>query len=91
MDIENIVEPFVSKKSNLNLVVGVIDGDLHSTFGFGSFSESSSGTPDEDTLFEIGSITKVFTSTLLSILVEDGELKLKDSIGNLIKKYEKLP
>lgn len=37
-----------------------------------------------DSIYEIGSISKVFTSTLLSILVVDGKLKLDDNLQDLI-------
>ncbi len=35
---------------------------------------------NEDTLFQIGSITKTFTATLLAQMVDDGEVKLNDPI-----------
>lgn len=38
---------------------------------------------NEDTLFEIGSITKVFTSLLLADMVRRGELRLDTTIGEL--------
>lgn len=37
-----------------------------------------------DSIYEIGSISKVFTSSLLSILVADNKLKLDDTLENLI-------
>ncbi|WP_161808222.1 serine hydrolase [Aneurinibacillus migulanus] len=39
----------------------------------------------KDIVYEIGSLTKVFTTSLLSLLVEKGVVYLDDSIG----KYEK--
>src|SRR5688572_22563956 len=36
---------------------------------------------DANTVFEIGSITKVFTSTLLSDMVERGEVRLDDPVS----------
>ena len=37
-----------------------------------------------DSIYEVGSISKVFTSTLLSVLVADGKLKLDDNLQVLI-------
>lgn len=37
-----------------------------------------------DSIYEVGSISKVFTSTLLSVLVADGKLKLDDNLQDLI-------
>lgn len=39
--------------------------------------------PDRDTLFEIGSISKVFTSLLLADMVRRGEVRLDTTIGEL--------
>ena len=46
---------------------------------------------DPNTVFEIGSITKVFTSTLLSEMVERGEVKLDDPISKYLPKTVKVP
>ena len=40
--------------------------------------------PDGDTVFEIGSITKVFTSLILADMVERGEVKLDDPVSKFL-------
>lgn len=91
MNIETVVSPYLEKKENINLVVGVIDREDKSVLGFGQLEDSSSDVPNGDTIFEIGSITKVFTATLLSILVENKRIELKTPIKNLKKEYEHIP
>lgn len=44
-----------------------------------------------DTIFEIGSVTKVFTSLLLCDMVERGELKLDDPISRYLPEGAKVP
>lgn len=39
---------------------------------------------NHDAVFEIGSITKVFTATLLAHLADEGQLKLTDTINNYL-------
>lgn len=39
---------------------------------------------DTDALFELGSITKVFTAGLLADMVRQGELRLDDTLGDLL-------
>ena len=48
--------------------------------GFGVTKVNGSETVDENTLFMIGSNTKAFTSTALSILQESGVLNLNDKV-----------
>ncbi len=59
------------------------------------YAAGSSGVPglqlDRNTVFEIGSITKVFTSTLLSDMVERGEVELDDPISKYLPKNVRVP
>lgn len=50
---------------------------------FGGFGQIAPGgqAPDRNTIFEIGSVTKVFTASLLAIAVDRGVLSLDDTIG----------
>jgi CubicO group peptidase (beta-lactamase class C family) len=49
--------------------------------GYGRLSATDERVPDGDTVFEIGSITKVFTGILLAQAVLNGEVKLDDPIS----------
>ncbi len=45
---------------------------------------SDARKPDERTVYEIGSITKVFTSLLLAVMVEQGQVQLDEPIQHLL-------
>ena len=99
-EIETLIDPWIAPQKHINLVIGVLQGDECRIQGWGTLntsaskhteSPSESGPPDGDTLFEIGSITKVFTSTLLSILVERQELDLAKPLNQLGAVYQNLP
>jgi len=50
----------------------------------GSISRFNHNPPDEHSIFEIGSITKTFTSTLLAKMVLDGKINLDDTVQSLL-------
>ncbi len=56
----------------VGLVVGVVDADGTSFVGKGRYSPGDDRPVGEDTIFEIGSITKAFTGVLLADMVERG-------------------
>jgi CubicO group peptidase (beta-lactamase class C family) len=59
------------------VVVGIIDARGSRVLGYGKVSEG--GAPvDANSVYEIGSITKVFTATLLSDMAQRGEVDLAD-------------
>jgi D-alanyl-D-alanine-carboxypeptidase/D-alanyl-D-alanine-endopeptidase len=65
------------------IVVGMIAADPQERWvvGYGRLSATDQRVPDGDTVFEIGSITKVFTGILLAQAVLNGEVKLDDPIS----------
>jgi len=64
--VAEVALPFVEGKKAVGLVVGVVyEGHSH-TYCYGTFEKDGTEAPQEKTLFEIGSITKVFTTTLLA-------------------------
>lgn len=79
-EIDRLAQGYVSKRKNVALAIGGIQQG-HSFFkGFGKISPSNPIPPNSQTIYEIGSITKVFTGLVLSSLVNDGTVALDDSI-----------
>ena len=89
--IADIVRSYKAPRKNAGLVVGLINDRSHSTYGFGKISESNPAPPNGDTLFDIASITKVFTTTLLAILIAEGQVSLDDPVRALLPELSNLP
>jgi serine-type D-Ala-D-Ala carboxypeptidase/endopeptidase len=68
----------------IGIVVGTIDEKGRAVIGYGKLAKNRAETPDGDTVFEIGSITKVFTSLILADMVERGEVKLDDPVSKFL-------
>ena len=68
------------------MVVAVVDGDRGHVYGFGKLENGNA--PDADTLFQIGSVTKTFTATLLAEAVDGGELKLDTPVAELLPGFK---
>jgi CubicO group peptidase (beta-lactamase class C family) len=74
------------------LTVGLIEPHGHRFQAFGQVARNGqSEPPGEDTLFEIGSITKTFTATLLAVLVTEGRVQLDDPANRYLKPEWRLP
>ena len=54
-------------------------------------SNTSNATVDENTIFSIGSTTKVFTTTLLADMVNKGLIKLDDPIEKYLPSNVTVP
>jgi serine-type D-Ala-D-Ala carboxypeptidase/endopeptidase len=60
-------------------------------FGRGRVGPSRPGPPAADTIFEIGSVTKVFTATVLADMVEEGVVALNDPVRRYLPEGVELP
>jgi CubicO group peptidase (beta-lactamase class C family) len=89
-DVDRLATPLVEHGWCEGLVVGLLDEHGPRTFGYGHFSESNPKVPDGDTIFEIGSMTKTFTGTLLADAVTRGEVALDDPLQKYLPDSVKL-
>lgn len=89
--IDQAVQHLIDEKKCVGFVVGVIRGDERQVFGYGHVSQNSDRAPDGETVYEIGSITKTFTTLLLADMVEHGEVKLDDPIRLYLPPTVKVP
>jgi D-alanyl-D-alanine-carboxypeptidase/D-alanyl-D-alanine-endopeptidase len=71
------------EKRTPGIVVGMIAADPQKRWvlGYGRLSAADQRVPNGDIVFEIGSITKVFTGILLAQAVLNGEVQLDDPIS----------
>ncbi len=76
-----------AKKFN-SAVVGVYSKGKTWVKGYGQLTAEDKTVPDGNTLYEIGSISKVFTGIMLADAVEQGKLKLDQKIGTLIPEMD---
>ena len=82
---EILVERVDVQRRNVGIVVGVLTPDgRRRIIPYGRFSRDDSRPLTGDTVFEIGSVTKVFTSALLADMARRGELTLTDPVAKYL-------
>ena len=86
-----LVQRIDDAKQSVGIVVGVIEPKGRRIVSYGALAQGDTGPLDGDTVFEIGSITKVFTSLLLSDMVQREELALNDPIGKYLPSEVRVP
>jgi len=90
--IDELTQPVVDSKRALSVVVGVLQPDGSRYFRcFGRVKPDGEGKPDENSVYEIGSITKVFTGLLLADAIEDGLVELEDPIKRFLPEEVVIP
>ncbi len=66
------------QRQGTGIVVGIIDPKGKRVLAYGTMGVEDTRPVDGDTVFDLGSITKVFTALLLSEMVQRGEVALND-------------
>ena len=89
-DVVKSIEKRIEQAVNPSIVIGIIDKDGIHYFNYGK--KSANGTAaDEHTIYEIGSITKVFTAILLVQVANDPALDMGVAYESLMNKTITLP
>ena len=88
-DVQRIIDDRVQSGRSTGIVAGIVLPD-GTTRVAGSGDDG--GRPlDGDSVFEIGSITKTFTATLLTVMVHNDEVDLDDPVASLLPEGTSVP
>ena len=78
-------------RKHVGVTVGVLQDGETRVYGRGRLAHDRHGSPSGDTIFEIGSITKVFTATLLALMSQEGLVSLEDPVQRHLPVGVELP
>jgi len=78
------LDAFVSTESLPGLTLGILSDDEVHVFASGVLNIATEVHVTPDSVFQIGSVTKAYTATLLLMLVDDGLLELDTPLVSMI-------
>lgn len=78
--VDSLVRDYFRDPRATGLSIGLIKAGKVSMYQYGETQKGSGHLPTSQTIYEIGSITKTFTATLLGKAVLDGKVALSDDI-----------
>ncbi|PKH52045.1 serine hydrolase [Tenacibaculum sp. Bg11-29] len=84
--IDSICQAIHNKNPKVGMSLGFIDNGKEYFFNYGRISQEGDFKVDENTVYEIGSITKLLTANLVAQAQGEGKLKIDDFIGNYLPK-----
>lgn len=84
--VDKLVQPLLDGDAIVGCVVGIVERGGQAVRGYGSIHRGQSDKPNGDTIYEIGSVTKTFTGTLLADMVNRGEVRLDTPLQDLLPK-----
>ncbi len=87
--IDPLAKQLLDDKLAVGFVVGIYKDGKKQVISYGETEKSKGIAPDGDTIYEIGSISKVFTGTLLADLVERGRVQLEDPMQTYLSEPSK--
>lgn len=91
-EIRSILAERIDKyEKSVGIAVGLIDEQGSLVVGYGKLSKTDDREPDGKTVFEIGSISKVFTATLLAEMVWRKEVGLDDPVQKFLPESVRVP
>jgi serine-type D-Ala-D-Ala carboxypeptidase/endopeptidase len=90
-DVHHVLAERIASRQDIGIVVGIVEPKGRRVIAHGSFAHDDPRPVDGDTLFEIASVTKVFTTLLLADMVRRGEVALSDPVAKFLPPDVKVP
>lgn len=82
--IDSLANSYVKQGNTQSLSIATFHQNNYKTFFYGETEQGNQTLPTETTLYEIGSLSKVFTAVLLANLVTKEVIQLDDSISKYL-------
>jgi CubicO group peptidase (beta-lactamase class C family) len=86
-----LVDRIDVQHKSVGMVVGIITPQGRRIVPYGPVNQGDPHPLDGETVFEIGSVTKIFTALLLADMVQHGEVALNDPVAKYLPDGVKVP
>ncbi|MHC1549635.1 class C beta-lactamase [Phyllobacterium sp. K27] len=86
--VDAAIRPVMEKYKIPGMAIGVIAGGKSYTFNYGLASKQPARPVTASTIFEVGSISKTFTTTLASYAQANGQLSLSDPVSKYLPQLQ---
>lgn len=94
IDLPNDIEEQAQKRIDIGIhlgtIIGVIDKNGTRYYSFGQMSLTDDSKPDENSLFEIASVTKPYTTTLVADLELNDEIQINSAVKEYLPIFNKV-
>jgi CubicO group peptidase (beta-lactamase class C family) len=78
--LDSLALNYLRDPNNSSLSIGIVEGNMTSTYYYGETKKEAGTLPDQGSLYEIGSVSKTFTATLLAHAINEKKIALTDDI-----------
>jgi CubicO group peptidase (beta-lactamase class C family) len=82
--VDSVMQPFMAELNTVGASIAIFKDGKTYYYGYGETAKGNNTIPDSRTIFEIGSISKTFTATLLADAVNKGKIKLDDPVNKYL-------
>ncbi|GAA0886845.1 hypothetical protein GCM10009120_54440 [Sphingobacterium siyangense subsp. cladoniae] len=79
--VDSVANTYLKQQNTQSLAIGILKNGQTKTYFYGETAKGNQTPPTKTSIYEIGSLSKVFTAILLSNLVEEGTITLDQPIA----------
>lgn len=92
MHLDSLINTLIAEKKIPSIAVGIVkDGNVVLAKGYGYSNIENKIIANENTIYQLGSVTKMFTGHLLAKLINQKEISLSDTVANFYPSSTKFP
>ena len=89
--IDGLAQEYLHSGKNFAVSIGILKDGRSQVFGYGTLVAGENAPPDQDTVFEIASVGKTFTASVLADMHLQGEVNLDTPLEEILGPQVKLP
>jgi serine-type D-Ala-D-Ala carboxypeptidase/endopeptidase len=87
--VDKLATEYVSDATNHALIIGITQNGKQTFYTFGKNEKGC--LPNHNSIFELGDVSEVFTTSLLALLEADGKVSSLEPVGDILKNKVKVP
>ena len=89
--IDKLAAEYVTDPRNHAVTIGIIRNGKTEIFTFGEIEKGKGVKPKPEAVFELGTVSEVFTTSLLALLESEGKISSLDAVGDVLKGKVRVP